>query len=725
MLIWLSSQHVVQMEKIRLLTPLQRLSEHRWLRAIRNSLVLLLPVVFVGAIALLLGSFPYSALFPETTLTLGNEWRAMAMLAWNASSGIMALCLVVLISHFLAVETRDRQVVEVSPPLVAVVSLVNFFILARFANLATGAWELGPHNVLPGIIVAILSTELLLFFTRFKLLRFGQKTYDLDPGLHLALSAVGPVIATVTVLVLASRGLSLLSFDLGHLVREGAIGFNDAFGSQLPGLLVLGFLNQMLWFFGIHGWNVLESVYPVLFAIPGNAKQVFDITTTFFNLYVHIGGAGSTLGLLLAIRIYAQQGEAKRVAKYALIPSLFNINELVIFGLPIIFNPVYLIPFLIAPLMQTVVSFFCVRYGLVVLDVTVVPWMTPPILAGVLNAGSWHGGALQLFNIVMSAMIYAPFVRIAERQRSTENFSNVRRVVAEIGNIKLQHGSVLDRHDDLGHTSRKLLHEFLQDIDTASDRVHLAYQPQHDRAGKVIGVEALLRWKHHHFGFISPAVVCALLEEAHQIIPFGRWTITTACRQLHCWKSAGIRDLRMSINLSPLQLRDATLLKFIDECLKTNQLSAREVGLELTESQHVPDDPLSIKTLKGLESLGIYLEMDDFGMGFSSMLYLRRFRFNAIKLDGVLTKEVLHDKNCRDIISSVVQLGEASGIRVVAEYVETRDQQVLLQQLGCDEFQGYLYSPALVEAECLAYLQQLASSGGRPGHSVDQLACNF
>ncbi len=690
---------------------LQRLSEHRWLRAIRNSLVLLLPVVFVGAIALLLGSFPYSAVLPKTALTLGNEWREMAILAWNASSGIMALCLVVLISHFLAVETRDRQIVEISPPLVAIVSLVNFFILARFSNLATGAWELGPRNVLPAILVAILSTELFLFFTRFKVLGFGQKTYDLDPALHLALNAIGPVVTTVTVFVLASQGLSLLSFDLSLWVRDGAISFNDAFGSQLPGLLVLGLLNQMLWFVGIHGWNVLESIYPVLFATPGNAKQVFDITTTFFNLYVHIGGAGSTLGLLLAIQIYAQQGEARRVAKYALIPSLFNINELVIFGLPIIFNPIYLLPFLIAPLMQAVVSFFCIRYGLVVLDVTVVPWMTPPILAGTLNAGSWHGGALQLFNIVMSAMIYAPFVRIAERQRNTENFSNVRRIVAEIGSIKLQHGNVLDRHDDIGHTSRKLLHEFLRDIDADSDRVYLAYQPQHDRKGRVIGVEALLRWEHLHFGFISPAVICALLEEAHQIIPFGRWTITMACQQLHRWKSAGIQDLRMSINLSPLQLRDATLLAFVDERLKTNQLLAWEVGLELTESQHVPDDPLSIKTLKGLESLGIYLEMDDFGMGFSSMLYLRRFRFNAIKLDGVLTKEVLHDKNCRDIITSVVQLGEASGIRVVAEYVETRDQQALLEQLGCDEFQGYLYSPALAEAECLEYLQNRAAGG--------------
>jgi len=692
--------------------PFRKLSEHRWLKAIRDSLILLLPVVFVGAIAVLLANFPYAVVSPDLSLPFSSELHEMLLLAWNASNGIMSLCLVVLISHYLAVEARNRQVVEISPPMVATVALVNFFILVRFTDPASGAWILGPHNVLPAILIAILSTEALLFFTRFTVLKLGQKTYDLDPNLHLALNAIGPVLTTVTVFILASRGLSLLSFDLSLLIKDGVIAFNEALGSQLPGLLVLGSLNQLLWFIGIHGWNVLESIYPVLLAAPGETQQVFDVSRSLLSLYVHIGGAGTTLGLLLAIQIFAQHGEARRIGKYALIPSLFNINELVIFGLPIIFNPIYLLPFLLAPLVQTAVSFYCIRSGFVVLDVTVVPWTTPPLLSGFLNSGSWHGSALQLFNIALSTLIYAPFVRIAERQRNAENLGNMRRILVEIADLKFLHANVLDRHDDIGHTSRKLLHEFLQDID--SDHVYLAYQPQHDRRGRVIGVEALLRWKHRRFGFIPPAVTCALLEEAHQIIPFGRWTITTACQQLHQWKLAGIQNLRMSINLSPLQLRDATLLAHVDECLKSNQLLAGEVGLELTESQNVPDDPVSTKTLKDLEALGIYLEMDDFGMGFSSLLYLRRFKFNAIKLDGVLTKEVLQDKNCRDIISSVVQLGEASGITVVAEYVETREQQSVLNELGCHEFQGYLYSPALAQTECLEYLQRITAHDRDP-----------
>ena len=138
----------------------------------------------------------------------------------------------------------------------------------------------------------------------------------------------------------------------------------------------------------------------------------------------------------------------------------------------------------------------------------------------------------------------------------------------------------------------------------------------------------------------------------------------------------------MSVNVSPTQLKDRRLLGLVEETLAVSGLQPSELGLELTESQHVSDDPVSSGTLKGLQSLGVHLEMDDFGMGYSSMLYVRRFNFSAIKLDGSLTREVLQDNNCGDIISSVVQLGRALGIQVVAEYVETREQQRVLEALS-------------------------------------------
>ena len=682
----------------------------RHLRATRNSLILLLPIVFTGAIAQLLARFPYSSVLPASALIGGEQWRALAQLVSTTCSGIVALGLLILISYFLAAEARDRRHAEVSPPLVSVLALTVFFMLSRFPDANSAQWIIGLRGVLPAILVAIASTELYLFFSRTRLLRFGQRTYDLDPFLHLALTSIVPLFATVTVFALASRGYSQLSFDPSRWIAAGIIALDGATDSRLPGLMLLSLLNQLLWFVGLHGPRLLEGVNEIVLAAPAGAPQLLDISKHFFYLYVHIGGSGSTLGLLLAVLILARQGEDARVARYASIPSLFNINEVLVFGLPIIFNPIYLLPFILAPAAQIALSYGCLRLGWIALDVTLVPWMTPPILGGIINSGSWHGGALQLLCIVMSALIYAPFVRIATARKKAESLRNIMRIVTRIETIKGQRASVLDRHDEVGHAARKLLHEFVQDI--GSERVYLAYQPQHNRSGRVVGVEALLRWRHRHFGHVSPAVVCALLEEARRINPLGRWAIATACGQLRDWKSAGIEGLRVSINLSPLQLRDTGLVAQVAECLAKNALGAREIALELTESQHVPDDALSLATLKGLEQMGVDLEMDDFGMGYSSMLYIRRFKFAAIKLDGVLTRDVLADKNCRDIIASVVQLGDASGIRVVAEYVETREQQKLLEALGCNEFQGYLYSPPLAAAQCLDYLRKHSADTG-------------
>ena len=689
---------------------MQSLSDQRWLRAIRNSLVLLLPVIFVGALALLFGSFPFALLLPPLFAAAAQPLQAPALLVWQASGGILALCLVVLVSHYLAVDAREKNNVELSPPVAVTVALVNFFIFTQaFLEPANRLWMFDARYTLTAILVAIASSELLFLCLRCQTLRVGRQPDVLDPSLHLAVRAIVPALATVAAFFLLSTLLSQIHFDPGRRLGVGLIALNDACDSELPGLLAVGVLHQLLWFVGVHGGNVLESVYSTLFYSGGDGHHVFTVSKTLFDLYVHVGGSGSTLGLLLVILLRYRTGDSGRVARYALIPSLFNINELVIFGLPIVFNPVYLVPFLLAPLLQIALSYLCVRYGLVGLDLFPVPWITPPVLAGTINSASWHGGALQLLNLLMSAAIYAPFVGFAERQKHREGLGNVQRIVTEIEGIRVQSSRVLKRHDDLGHTARKLVREFIQDL--GSERVFLVYQPQHDVRQRVVGVEALLRWKHRHFGFISPGAICLLLEESRQICALGRWAIASACRQLGEWKQAGIEPLRMSVNLSPLQLKDAGLLPLVVESLQSNHLQASEFCLELTESQHVPDDQVSVRTLKELQAMGIHLEMDDFGMGYSSMLYIRRFHFDAIKLDGSLTREVLQSNSCRDIIASVVLLARALKMRVIAEYVETREQQQLLERLGCDAFQGYLYSPPLICGQCLDYLRDQSSAG--------------
>ena len=692
------------MGSFRLIAFLHRLSAHRWLSSIRNSLVLLLPVTIIGAVAVLIGSVPLSAMFPDMAATASDNITNLASLVGNASYGILALFLLVLVSHSLAQEARRRMTNSLSPLVVVSVAIINFFIFTQISEPVAGQSALGTHSILPALLVAIFSAEVFMLCLRIQHRLFGPQTHDFAPNLNLAVRSVGPALVAVLLFLATITILSLLAFDISAWLGAGVLAINEASGSPLPGLVILGFLNQVLWFVGVHGPHALDNVYRIVLEAPQSVGSTIEITRSFYHLYVHIGGSGATLGLLLAILFYVRQGATRRVAKISLLPGLFNINEPVIYGLPIVLNPLYLIPFVFAPLVQIVVSYGFIRFGLVALDVATVPWMTPPLLAGTLNAGSWSGGALQFINLMLSVLIYLPFVKFVEQRQQTEMFEKIRRVTAEIETLKQQRRNVLDRQDGLAHTARLLLQEFMQDLDSGSGRVYLAYQPQHNCLKSVVGVEALIRWEHRHYGHISPVAICALAEESEQIISVGRWVIKTACKQLHDWKQAGIDKIRMSVNLSPIQLKDESLLAVVNQSLQANRLQASELCFELTESQLIPDDPESTRTLNGLQAIGVALEMDDFGMGYSSMLYVRRFQFNSIKLDGSLTKDILQDSNCSDIIRSVVQLGRALGILVIAEYVETEEQQVELQNLGCDIFQGYLFSPALSGESCFDYL---------------------
>ena len=180
----------------------------------------------------------------------------------------------------------------------------------------------------------------------------------------------------------------------------------------------------------------------------------------------------------------------------------------------------------------------------------------------------------------------------------------------------------------------------------------------------------------------------------------------------------------MAFNISPIQLTDPDLPKRVARALARNGLSPSEIELEITESQVIPDNPQVDAAFAGLMEIGIQLTMDDFGMGYSSLLYLRRFNVGSIKIDGSLSREVLSHEANADIIRSIASLGKSRGVTIVAEFVETAPQRDALAQLGCDQFQGYLFSRPLPEAECADFLQENSVAGmtGGPEANTNRVA---
>lgn len=232
------------------------------------------------------------------------------------------------------------------------------------------------------------------------------------------------------------------------------------------------------------------------------------------------------------------------------------------------------------------------------------------------------------------------------------------------------------------------------------DELQLHYQPQLDlRTNRIIGAEALLRWKHPEIGMIPPMKFIPLAEETGLIIPIGDWVIRAACRQNMAWQKAGLEPIVVAVNISARQFRQSDLAKVVAGILKDTGLDARYLELELTESAIMHNPAEVITTLKALKAMGVKLSIDDFGTGYSSLSYLKRFPVDRLKIDQSFVRDIPADAENSAIAQAVINLGHSMNLRVVAEGVETAEQLAFLRANECDEKQGYLFSKPLPAEE--------------------------
>ncbi|MGL5998492.1 MAG: putative bifunctional diguanylate cyclase/phosphodiesterase [Pseudomonas proteolytica] len=234
--------------------------------------------------------------------------------------------------------------------------------------------------------------------------------------------------------------------------------------------------------------------------------------------------------------------------------------------------------------------------------------------------------------------------------------------------------------------------QLLQDLRNAVDQqqLRLHYQPKFDAlSGRAVGAEALLRWEHPQHGLLLPDKFIELAEKTGVIIAIGDWVLNEACRQMQVWFAQGYRDWRIAVNLSALQFCHAGLVTSVANALQRHQLPANSLTLEITETTAMSDADASMTVLQKLSEMGVDLSIDDFGTGYSSLMYLKRLPANELKIDRGFVRDLEHDSDDAAIVSAIVALGQALGLRIVAEGVETDMQQDFLTRLGCDSLQGY------------------------------------
>ncbi|MGI9026460.1 MAG: putative bifunctional diguanylate cyclase/phosphodiesterase [Burkholderiaceae bacterium] len=252
-----------------------------------------------------------------------------------------------------------------------------------------------------------------------------------------------------------------------------------------------------------------------------------------------------------------------------------------------------------------------------------------------------------------------------------------------------------------------------QDLREALERgqLQLHYQPKIDcRTGRVRGVEALLRWLHPVRGQVSPSLFIPIAERFGLIVPIGNWVIEDACRQIAAWTAEG-RRLRVSINLSAYQLRQADIVERVRQALCRHAVAPGQLICEITESVAMDDVSSAQRVIEQFSSLGVQLSIDDFGTGYSSLASLRQLRTHELKIDRSFVRDVANHADARTMVDAIVRLAHALGLRVVAEGVETREQRATLIQLGCDELQGFYFARPMAAAALMK--MDLMSTDGR------------
>ena len=237
--------------------------------------------------------------------------------------------------------------------------------------------------------------------------------------------------------------------------------------------------------------------------------------------------------------------------------------------------------------------------------------------------------------------------------------------------------------------------------------LQLHYQPQWSLLdGRVVGAEALLRWKHPDLGWVSPAEFIPIAESSGLITSIGEWVLRTALSQLKAWTDGGMAPITMAVNLSAVQFRQKNLPELIGEVLQATGIAAQRLELELTESVASDDPANAVSMMNKLHAFGVRMSIDDFGTGYSSLSYLKQFKVYKLKIDQSFVRRLTDDPDDQAIVSAIINLARNLGMQTIAEGVETESQMEYLRRNGCDEIQGYWFSRPLTADRFLAFVEE-------------------
>lgn len=689
------------------------------LYSIKNGLVSVIPILLIGSFALAIKGLPFAG-YAEflASLPLVNE---VLDFIYNCTFSVLSIHAAVSIALFCTDNCLNRDLKHERSYAPMICALACFFILIGAGKgITDGDSEalekafsfLGTTGmftaIICGAVVPIVFMKISSLF-RINIYSFGDSG---DTAFKTAMASVFPSLITVLIFALINYFLVTTTHtesfhDLYTLILTSAFR-NLAFSLSNHGYhyftgMIFVFSTTVLWFFGIHGSNVLDSVMSEVFEM--GAMPILN--RTLIDQFVLIGGCGTSMSLLLAMLVFSKRKSDKKLAAISAFPILFNISEIIVFGLPIIYNLYILIPFLLTPLVSYTVSYLAIYSGIVPPLTNVVSWTSPFIIGGIWATGAVSGGLLQAVITILGTLIYAPFVRLYAEAKDREAFENISALVSI---MKRSEKNVIPvKLTDLPSVHGKTANTLVNELQEAmkNKEITLFYQGQFIKNGTCVGAEALMRWNHPRYGMMYPPLVIKLAEETEMLVELEKLVLKTAMSDAEeIYEKTG-KLIEVGVNVLPATLSDSSYMKILEDFSKRHFAKKdANICIELTEQTAIL---LSAKTealFNRIHELGYKLAIDDFSMGHTSFTYLKDNSFDSVKLDGEIVKGCMTNPRCREIISSIITLSKSLGFSVIAEYVETAQERDLLDKLGCNEYQGWFYAKAVPKTDFINFLQQ-------------------
>lgn len=677
---------------------LAKMESYRLIRSVRAGLTIAIPILMIGSFSLLIRTF--AGYFPALIFI-----EELAELLYQCTFGILSVLLTGCLAWG-ALQTEEKPLPGdwIVPP-----AAIMVFIILNGGLKLESAGAVGTFTA----VCAAFFTSFTYCWLRRKMPAEHFFTPGADYNFNQALTAILPMLAVLLSAAVFNEGIRLI-FHTESFQDVFVLLSNTLFRHMGRGLIssaLFVFLSSVLWLLGIHGTNVLENVSRTLFqegmqinvaAVAAGLEPTEIFTKTFLDNFVFIGGCGTLICLLIALMLFSRQRVNRTLAKTAVIPMLFNINELMIFGLPVMFNPVFVAPFLLTPLICLFTSSLAMGLGWVPLCVQGVEWTTPALISGYMATGSWAGVVLQIVNIAIGVGIYAPFVLLYDKILIRQSQWQMSELIA-MQNEQMEQGkptNLIGAHGMVGNFAKLLAAEMKYDLQ--QNHIEMGYQPQFDADNHCFGVEALLRYTHPRYGKVPPPLIIDLAKETDQLQTLELAVFTQVLQA----DFSGI-DAVISMNVTVDTLKSEVFADF----LRHHPVPKDRYCIEVTEQNTLLLDDAMRQRLKEFKDLGYSLAVDDFSMGSTSLKYLQSSQFELVKLDGSLVKNARENESGRQIIQSILYLAQSMNFTVIAEYVETAEVRDLLKALGCTHYQGYLYSPAVPLEQLRDVIREIENQG--------------